>query len=227
MRMESVVVRKDGTSHRVALSWDACVAAGYTGRDQKSVLAHVEELRRIGVPAPSQVPSMYWIEPERVAPARTLWVVGEGTSGEAEVFLARCKENGLFVTVASDHTDRALETVSVAKAKQISSKVVGSMFWSVSEIRDHWDAIELRMWVDGTLYQEGTLGKMLPPEKLFELARADSPVPAGRIALFSGTLPILAEGFIYGTEHVLSLKDPVLNREIRHEYTVRILPDRN
>ena len=100
------------------LSWDACVAAGYTGRDQAGVLAHVEELRKIGVPAPEKVPSMYWVEPERVSNTGLLWVVGEFSSGEGEVFLARDKGNNLCVTVASDHTDRALETVSVAKAKQ-------------------------------------------------------------------------------------------------------------
>jgi hypothetical protein len=165
------------------------VAAGYTGRDQAGVLAHVEELRKIGVPAPEKVPSMYWVEPERVSNTGLLWVVGESTSGEGEVFLARDEGNNLCVTVASDHTDRALETVSVAKAKQACSKVIGSFFWRVDEVRGHWDSIDLRTWNDGKLYQEGTLGKMLPPEKLFELAREDAPAGTGKLALFSGTLP--------------------------------------
>lgn len=227
MRMKSAVLGKDGVSGEIILSWDACVAAGYTGRDQAGVLAHVEELRKIGVPAPDKVPSMYWVEPERVSNTGLLWVVGESTSGEGEVFLARDEGNNLCVTVASDHTDRALETVSVAKAKQACSKVIGSLFWRVDEVRGHWDSIELRTWNDGKLYQEGTLGKMLPPEKLFELAREDAPAGTGRLALFSGTLPVLGEGIVYGTHYVLSLKDPVLGREIRHEYSVRVLPDRN
>lgn len=227
MLMDVSVLRKNGVCERKVLKWDACVAAGYTGRDQASVLAHVEELRKIGVPAPDKVPSMYWVEPERVSSSNTLWVVGDFTSGEVEVFLARTEEGELCVTVASDHTDRALETVSVAKAKQICSKIVGAAFWRMDEIRGHWDSIELRCWADGKLYQEGTLGKMLQPEKLFELAQEDSPCSSCRIALFSGTLPTLGEGLIYGEKYVLSLKDPLLNREIRHEYSVRILPDRN
>ncbi len=227
MQMKSVVLRKDGTSHEIALTWDVCVAAGYTGRDQASVRAHVEELRKIGVPAPESVPSMYWVDPERVASSRLLWVVGGSTSGEGEVFLARCAGGNLHVTVASDHTDRSLETISVAKAKQVCSKTVGSVCWRVDDVREHWDSIELRVWNDGKLYQEGTLGKMLPPERLFELACGDAPMPGGRIALFSGTLPVLGEGLIYGSHYVLSLKDPVLEREIRHEYSVRVLPDRN
>jgi len=227
MRMVSVVQKKDGVSESIVLSWDACVAAGYTGRDQAGVMAHVEELRKIGVPAPEKVPSMYWVEPERVCSTGLLWVVGESTSGEGEVFLARDCGGNLCVTVASDHTDRALETVSVAKAKQACSKVVGAFFWRVDEIRGHWDSIELRTWADGKLYQEGTLGRMLPPEKLFELAREDAPSGSGKLALFSGTLPVIGEGLVYASRYVLSLKDPVLGREIRHEYAVRILPDRN
>lgn len=227
MRMKSVALRKDGTSHEADLVWDVCVAAGYTGRDQASVRAHVEELRKIGVPAPERVPSMYWVEPERVSSTGELWVVGESTSGEGEVFLARCAKGNLFVTVASDHTDRALETVSVAKAKQACSKVVGAVCWRVDDVRAHWDSLELRVWNDGRLYQEGPLGRMLPPERLFELAREDSPLPEGRIGLFSGTLPVLGEGLRYGSRYVLSLKDPVLGRELRHEYSVRVLPDRN
>ncbi|NLK20152.1 MAG: DUF2848 family protein [Synergistaceae bacterium] len=189
-------------------------------------MAHVEELRKIGVPAPERVPSMYWVEPDRVKSDSLLWVVGESSSGEGEVFLARDEKGNQCVTVASDHTDRALETVSVAKAKQICSKIVAPVFWRVDEIREHWDSIELKTWADGKLYQEGTLGRMLPPEKLFELAREDSPAP-GRISLFSGTLAVLGEGIVYASDWALSLRDPVLGREIRHEYTVRILPDRN
>ncbi len=226
MIFKSALLRKDGVFEEVFLSWDVCVAAGYTGRDQKGVMAHVEELRKIGVPAPERVPSMYWVEPDRVKSSSLLWVVGEACSGEGEVFMARDEKGNLCVTVASDHTDRALETVSVAKAKQICSKIVAPIFWRVDEIRAHWDSIELRTWVDGELYQEGTLGQMLPPEKLFELAKEDAPAE-GRISLFSGTLAVLGEGIVYGTDWAMSLKDPVLGREIRHEYTVRILPDRN
>ncbi|CAM1379921.1 hypothetical protein FF3_01262 [Fretibacterium fastidiosum] len=170
---------------------------------------------------------MYWIEPERISAASSVWVVGNKTSGEGEVFLARCSQGNLHVTVASDHTDRALETVSVSKAKQIATKLVGAIFWRVDDVRDHWDEIELRVWNDGKIYQEGTLGQMLPPEALLELAEEDSPVKGGRISLFSGTLPVIGGGLVYGSRYVLSLRDPVLNRELWHEYAVQVLPDRN
>jgi len=72
-----------------------------------------------------------------------------------------------------------------------------------------------------------SLESMLPTEKLFERAREDAPAGSGKLALFSGTLPVIGEGLVYASRYVLSLKDPVLGREIRHEYAVRILPDRN
>lgn len=225
MQMTTTVLHKNGISQTVTLSWDSCVAAGYTGRDQNGVRAHVEELKKIGVPAPEKIPAMYWVEPERVFSGSCLHVVGDKTSGEGEVFIARCTNGNLCVTVASDHTDRALETVSVSKAKQACSKVVGAVFWRVDEVRSHWDDIELRVWNDGTLYQEGTLGQMLIPERIFELAESDN--PGGKLSLFSGTLPVTGGKLIYGSHYLLSLKDPVLNRELRHEYYVHILPDRN
>lgn len=227
MYMESTALWKNGEYKKILFQWDSCVAAGYTSRDQSGVHAHIEELRNIGVPAPERVPSMYWLEPNCVISSAILWVVGDFTSGEGEVFLAKCDKGDLYVTVASDHTDRALEAISVAKAKQICSKVVSPVFWRVSDIREHWDEIELRTWVDGKLYQEGSLGMILPPEKLFELAHDDAPSCVEKLALFSGTLPVLGKELIYGTHYTLSLKDSVLGREIRHKYSIHILPDRN
>lgn len=227
MRMETVVIEKSGLSRKAALVWESCAAAGYTGRNQESVRAHVEELRKLGVPAPAKVPMMYWIEPARVTDRSELWVVGGSTSGEGEVFLARTCCGRLVVMPASEHTDRAIEKVSVSKAKQVCTKVVAPVAWLVDEIRDHWDEIELKTFVDGELYQSGKLGQMLEPEKLMELAGADSPLPEEPYALFSGTLPILGGETVFGQKWELSLTDPVLGREIKMAYTVRQLPDRN
>ncbi|MDR1622025.1 MAG: DUF2848 domain-containing protein, partial [Synergistaceae bacterium] len=116
MKYEATVLRSDGQAERVFLTWDLCAAAGYAGRDQKAVKDHIAELAKLGVPAPYAVPAMYWIEPGRVFSLEKLFVVGEATSGEVEFFMARDEGGDLFMTLASDHTDRALETVSVSKA---------------------------------------------------------------------------------------------------------------
>jgi len=222
----------NGYHEKIELSWESCVAAGYTGRNQESVRAHVEELRKIGVSAPETVPAMYWLDPERVTTAKTLSVVGAKTSGEIEFFLASDREGNLYCTVASDHTDRELETVSVAKAKQACSKIVAPVFWRFADVRAHWDQISLKAEIstngkDFFTYQEGTLGQILQPEYLMELARCDSPVPDSPISLFSGTLPVKGEGLIYGSAYRLSMVDAVLGRVIRKDYWVQVLPDRN
>jgi hypothetical protein len=234
MRYEATVLRADGRVERVFLTWDLCVAVGCAGRDRKTVKEHIEKLVKAGVPAPYAVPAMYWIEPERVFSLKRLSVVGEATSGEVEFFMARDEGGDLFMTLASDHTDRALETVSVSKAKQACGKIVAPVFWKVSDVREHWDKIEISSEIpEGRGFrvcQKGTLGDLLPPERLEELAREDAPTaggPApGKISLFSGTLAA-AGGVVHAGEFRMSLFDPVLNRAIKFAYTVAVLPDRS
>lgn len=233
MKLKSVFKSVRGECVSLELNWDSCVAIGYAGRNQKAVRAHVDELVKLGVPAPSSVPSMYWIDPERIGTVRNLDVIGNESSGEIEFFCACDKKGEAYVTVASDHTDRRLETVSVSKAKQGCSKVIGSEFWKLSEVRDHWDAIKLVcdiQLVPGgpwQTYQDGTLAMLLEPEVLTAGAKKDAPFPGDKLAFFSGTIAVAGGKLIYAPRWRLSMTDPVLNRTITQEYSVRVLPDRN
>jgi hypothetical protein len=229
VRYEAAVLRSDGRAEQVVLTWDLCVAVGCAGRDQKAVKYPLAELAKAGVSAPYAVPAMYWIEPERVFSLKKLSVVGEATSGEVEFFMARDEGGDLFMTLASDHTDRALMAVSVSKAKQACGKIVAPVFWKVSDIREHWDEIEISSEIPEKqgcrVYQKGTLGDLLPPERLEELAREDAPFP-GKISLFSGTLAA-AGGIVHAREFRMTLSDPVLKRSVKFAYTVAVLPDRS
>lgn len=231
MQLEAIVLRKCGQSQKIALSWDQTVAIGYAGRDQKSVIAHVEELKAIGVPAPSTVPSMYWIDPTRISSDEELFVIGDGCSGEVEFFAAFDARGDMYFTIASDHTDRKLETISVSKAKQGCSKIIGNLFWSFDEVKDHWDDIKLHSWVrdssnqEWRVYQDGTLGALLTPEELSKLAEKDAPLK-GSVSYFSGTIPLLSK-ISYRGEFKMEIDDPILNRSIKHSYRVVELPDRN
>jgi len=217
----------------IKLEWENCVAVGYTGRDQKAVQAHIKELESLGVPAPQKVPAMYWIDPERVNTKKTLYVIGDKTSGEVEFFLAKDRAGELYVTVASDHTDRETEKDSVSKAKQICSKIVAKDCWKVADIRDHWDKIIISLKIKANdnspeiLYQEGYLGNILTPEKLEEICGQDSPNKKGNISILSGTLPLISDETLFAKIYQLTIFDPVLNRKIRHTYKVITLPDRS
>ncbi|MDR1731436.1 MAG: DUF2848 domain-containing protein [Synergistaceae bacterium] len=229
MKHEATVLRPDGKAERRLLTWDLCVAIDYAGCDQKAVRAHVDERVKPGFPRPHSIPALYWIDPNRVSSREHLWVTGESTSGEAEVFLARDEGGDQYVTLAGGHTDRALEKFSVSKAKQICDRILAPVFWKVSDLREHWNRVEISSEIpqeDGyRTYQKGTLGDLLPPERLEELAREDAPAP-GKVALFSGA-PATLEGVVFAGAFRLTLSDPVLNRAIRFGYRISVLPDRH
>lgn len=230
--MKLICYFRNGEKKEVNLSWDSCVAAGYTGRNREAVMAHIEELKRIGVPAPEKVPATYWIEPSRVTTDSEIYVIGERTSGEVELFLARDENGELYVTVGSDHTDRELEKISVSKAKQICSKVIASICWRVKEIREHWDELILKMEVKNgeeesfITYQEGKISKIIPPEELIRLAFEEKPSHAKSPVIFSGTVPILTKDILFSKIYKMTLQDPILGREITHTYKVITLPDK-
>lgn len=220
----------DGTERQIKLELNCCAAAGYTGRDQKSVRAHIAELKSLGVPTPYAVPAIYWISPARLTTRHTIMVVGNETSPEVEFFAATATDGHMYLTVASDHTDRKLEAVSVGKSKQVCDKILGDTFWKVEEIIDHWDKIQLVSKVKSEpgwqVYQRGALKDILPLDDLVHLITEDEPA-GSRPGLLSGTVPLLEGQAIYTAHCEISMSDPVLNREIRKEYQILSLPDRS
>ncbi len=220
----------ESTQTAVTLEMDCLVAAGYTGRNQENVQAHITELKELGVPTPYATPALYWVSPRRLVFDNEIVVVGKQTSPEVEFFIASDAGGELYITVASDHTDRELETVSVGKAKQVCDKVLGDLFWKVSEIEAHWDAIQLQSKVEhnGNLqeYQSGTLGTILPYQELLAMAAADT-CAGNKVGLLSGTIPIIGGETIYTSKCEITMTDPVLNRTLTKEYSITPLPDRS
>jgi len=183
----------------IELKWDSCMAAGYTGRDQKAVMAHIKELEILGVPAPQKVPAMYWIDPERVSTSKTLYVIGKKTSGEVEFFFVKDKNDEAYVTIGSDHTDREIEKESISKAKQMCSKIIAENCWKVSDIRDHWDDIIISAKIKEENnspeipYQEGPLIKILLPEELERICKQDNPIKIGHSMVINPWGDVVAE----------------------------------
>lgn len=58
--------------------------AGYAGREQDQVQAHIEEVALLGVPGPSTTPALYPVSPYLARQTSEVLVQHARTSGEAE-----------------------------------------------------------------------------------------------------------------------------------------------
>jgi hypothetical protein len=198
------------------------VIAGWTGRDAARVEAHVKELEAEGIPRPPRTPMFYQLSHALLTHHGEITVVGGSTSGEIECLLVS-RADGLWVGLASDHTDRALERTSVAKSKQVCQKPVAKTLWRFTDVAPHWDQLELRSFVelDGmrTPYQSGTAAAMLPPQALVKdfLSRGGAFEPGS--AMFCGTLATLSS-IRPSPRFEMELHDPIVGRTIRHAYRV-------
>jgi hypothetical protein len=192
------------------------VIAGWTGRDEAALRKHIKELEEIGVKPPKTTPIFYRVAASLFTFCDEIQVCGPDTSGEVEFVLIKAEE--LRVAVGSDHTDRKAETIGVSLSKQLCAKPVSSESWRYDEVKPHWEKLVLRSWADGELYQEGPVTPMRSPEDLM----GRYPLKPG-CAMFCGTLA--AKGGIRPAEHfAMELDDPVLNRKLKHQYRVKLLP---
>lgn len=201
------------------------VIAGWVGRDQEAVLHHIRELEALGVPAPGAVPLFYRVATNQLTQETQLEVVGDQTSGEAEPFVF-FHRGEYWVSLISDHTDRHLETFSVALSKQACIKPVAGHAWRMADVKAHWDQLELRAWInvngDWVTYQQGALSSLLTPLDLLSRYFAAGQVEEG-FAMSCGTLSAIG-GIRPSSEFRMALHDPVLNRTLEHTYITGSLP---
>jgi len=201
------------------------VIAGWTGRDVPAVEKHVRELEAIGVKRPKTTPIFYRVAASLLTSDSTIEVLGDQSSGEAECVVYSL-DDGLFVGVGSDHTDRKAEAVGVSLSKQMCAKPVSRDVWRLEDVAAHWDKLVLRSYVSTEgrrrLYQEGSVAAMRPPTELFKLY-CGGLLPAGT-AMFCGTLAVHG-GIAPSETFEMELEDPVLGRKITHSYRVKTLPD--
>jgi hypothetical protein len=201
------------------------VIAGWTGRDVAALEKHIRELEAIGVKRPKTTPIFYRVAASLLTSGDAIDVLGDQSSGEAECVVYSL-DDGLFVGVGSDHTDRKAETVGVSLSKQMCAKPVSRDVWRLEDVAVHWDKLILRSYVgtDGRrrLYQEGSVAAMRPPTELFKLY-CGGLLPAGT-AMFCGTLAVHG-GIAPSHTFEMELEDPVLGRKITHSYRVKTLPD--
>lgn len=195
------------------------VCAGYTGRTRAEVEAHIEELKPLGIAPPPHVPMLFPIMPALLSQAAETHVMGPNTAPEVEFVQFRVDGRD-YVTVGSDHTDSVMEAQAASLAKNLCFKSVATEAWAIDEIAGHWDRLELQLVCNGEVKQRGAVAQMLTPAALrYFVAEHDGPQHEGRM-VFSGTIETHGRYPATRMEIEISLTDPVLERSIRHAYTV-------
>ncbi len=201
------------------------MVVGFSGKDIAKTMEHIKELEKAGVKCPREVPVPYQCDPQIVTRKPVIEVIGDKTSGEAE-YLILCHEGKFYIGIGSDHTDRALEAISIHKSKQLCLKPCSLEFWDYDEVKDH--LAELRIIstqvVDGKTveYQNGVAGDMLPFDTLLEKVKAE--VPLEDCLIYTGTVPLL-DGFKYGSVFSCELVDEKLGRKLALSYEIKVIAE--
>lgn len=200
------------------------IIAGYTGRNQAEVKAHVNELAAEGVPAPAEIPTVFRATLDRLTTDGEMEVLGEHTSGEAEAVLL-VNGNDIWVAIGSDHTDRELEKVNITASKQVCPKPVSAEVWRYADVRERWDSLVLRSWVGESrreqLYQEGRMSAILPPADLLAILRGRLGKLVDSAVIFTGTIPLLGGRFMIRPYFEAELFDESSGQSLRCAYRVR------
>ncbi len=207
------------------------IIAGWTGRDVAAIEHHIEELAALGVPRPSSVPLYYRAGRNLLSQDVEQEVIGSDSSGEAEptLFFA---EGEWWLTVGSDHTDRNVESYSVAVSKQMCPKQIATAAWRWADVADHQDEIQLEssIFEDGqwVKYQSGTLASIRPLASLRDGIFNEPGQDLAGHFLFCGTLGAIpnaeGKGIRPAGQMRIALRDPRTNRSIVHRYSVNALP---
>lgn len=214
---------------QVAVTVNTLLNAGYAGRSQADVAAHIAELSELGVPAPKRIPCIYPLSPYLAMQVDEVPVQHELTSGEAEWALVVCgtEPRDLLLTAACDHTDRHLEQHGVAWSKQAAPDVLARRAWRLIDIADRIDQLTLTGSVmtdtGAQVIQHGTLAELLSPLYWVDELRARNLLEPGTV-LMSGTIPMRADIDQFSAGWSVKLEDPHMNRSISLSYTVQQTP---
>lgn len=196
------------------------VNAGYTGRDQKEVQKHIDELKEKGIPGPEEIPTYFPKFKDRITQAMNTESLDQvGHTGEAEYVLL-CEREEIYIAAGSDHTDRILEQTSIPRAKQLFPNFISEDVWRLSEIRNHFDRIILRSYTEHEgkkiLFQEAPLAALLSPDELLERVKKIVSDTDG-LVVYSGTVAAMVD-LDCTPVFVVELDDPVSSRKLSCNY---------
>jgi len=211
----------------IDLDFSHLVVAGWTGRDQKAIAHHIDELAALGVAPPSATPLYYRVAAATLTTAPRIEVVGTGSSGEVEPMVVQHGARR-FLGLGSDHTDRVLEAHSVALSKQVCAKPCAAALWPWDEVEDRLDRLVCESWIfengSWVAYQAGTLASIRPLGELAAGAGLNVLGIDGPVAMLCGTFGA-AGGVRPARRFRMRLSDPDRARAIGHEYETIVLPE--
>ena len=220
-----LLLQKQHTVTPVSFTVDKMVNAGFTGRDQAEVRHHIDELAAKGIDVPDTTPTLYPVIPSTLTTGTLIEVYGEETSGEIEYVLFVKSENEIYVGIGSDHTDRKLEELDIPRAKQITPNLISPMVWELSDLAGHWDDLSMECSVkkgaETFLFQKGALGLLMTPSELMEFVSKKIKGGLNNSVIFSGTVKMETDDFIFADSFTGLLTDPILNRSIEFSYAVK------
>lgn len=217
------VLDPDKSSFKCAVA--GFIVAGYTGRDESSVRAHIDELAAIGIAPPEHVPMLYELSPELISIDEDIALTADTATGEVEPVLL-WHDGCWYLGIGSDLTDRDLEREDVRTSKAACLKPMGSTFVRLPDnvadggFDSDWDLIAACSYVDGVLYQTGSLAGLRPPSdiigRVVEAGFIDD--SSGRdVVVFTGTIPLVGGEFKAGKTWRGTLTFPD-GRVISHEH---------
>lgn len=223
----SFQVATNAGSRQLNVDIDSFIVAGWAGRDLAATEHHIEELAKLGVSRPSAIPLYYRVAENQLTQASRIQVLGTHSSGEVETFVFMA-EGELYISLTSDHTDRKLESQSVALSKQLCAKPVAATAWRFADLADHWDELVIRSYIreDGSevLYQEGALKSLRTPTELIAGYGAGGTALPHGTAMSCGTVGAIG-GIRPATSFSMELFDPRTKRSLRHRYDIDVLPE--
>lgn len=204
---------------------DDIVIGGMTALDEAAIHHHLEEMKAIGVKMPDTFPFFFRVSAGFLTQANKVQVLGTDSSGEVEAVVVSL-DDGRWLTVGSDHTDRKVEAYSINVSKQMCPKAIGRRAWRFEEVSGHWDRLVIRSWTTTggvrALYQEGPLASMRHPDDLTRrYLGGDGALKSGTV-LFCGTIGALGP-LVHSERFEMEIEDPVLGRRIGHYYDIEAL----
>lgn len=223
----NLVLENTKERRQLVFNYRRMVNAGYVGKNQEEVRRHIQELAEKGIPGPKSIPVLFPVVCNALVTDSVVEVYGSETSGEVEYVLLVINEEEVYVGLGSDHTDRHLEETDIPRSKQICPNLMSRTVWPLEEVQGDWDDLLMNANVvkDGEeiRYQEGRLGLLLNPAELMAFVKSKIPGPLEDLVIFSGTMGMLTEEFVFGEKFSAKLIDEKLNRRLEISYDVKPL----